>query len=137
MDSADSIDGSSVSAISTSYGAGRVDVLNTLNLATGSSLPSSGSVYSNQPITVTVTVGTGTSAAATAGIAVYLYDSGGNYIEDGYTGSDGTISFWLLKPGKTYTAKANDGTASGSGSTSINLPLNATSAASGTISLSS
>ena len=133
MDSADSIDGSSASAISTSYGAGRVDVLKTLTFATGSSVPASGSVYSSQPITVTVNVGSGASATPTADIAVYLYDSSGNYIEDGYTGSDGTISFWLLKPG-SYTAKANDGSSSG---TSGSITIGATTAASGTISLTS
>jgi len=131
MDSADSIDGSSASAISTSYGAGRVDVLKTLTLATGSSVPASGSVYSSQPITVTVTVG---GSAPTTPVAVYLYDSSGNYIEDGYTGSDGTISFWLLKPGFSYTAKANDGSSSG---TSGSITIGATTAASGTISLTS
>jgi thermitase len=128
MSSADSIDGSSSSSISTSYGAGRVDVLTTLETAK-TSPPISGSVYSTYPITITVTIG----GTATSDIPVYLYDSSGNYVEVGYTGADtsylGTVSFWLLKPG-TYTAKANNGTVK---SVTVTMPIDSSASARGTI----
>jgi thermitase len=132
MESADSINGSSYSSISTSYGAGRVNVLNTLNLATGTSgpVPASGSVYSPYPITITVT-----GASNDGDIPVYLYDSSGNYVEVAYTGEDtgyvGTVSFWLLKPG-SYTAKANYNTTMYSSGT---ISLTSSASATGTITL--
>jgi thermitase len=107
MSSADLVGGET--GFSTSYGAGRVDVLQTLKTAVSSSLPASGSVYSPYPISITVTV----SQKPTSDIPVYLYDSNSNFVEVGYTGADngylGTVSFWLLKPGEAYTAKANYG----------------------------
>jgi thermitase len=129
MGSADLVAGNK-GGFSNTYGAGRVDVLNTVTNAV-TSPPASGSVYSAQPVTITLTV----AGKAAGNIAVYLYDNSGDYIEDGYTGSDGTISFWLLKPG-SYQAEANDGFSSGS-TGSINLPAGASSPATGTISLQS
>lgn len=106
MNSADSLGGSSSTNVSTSYGAGRVNVYNTLYNAQNN-VPGSGSVYSAYPITVTVTV----RSTATANIPVYLYDStGSTFCQVGYTGSTGAVSFWLLKPG-SYLAKANNGSA--------------------------
>ena len=121
MEEADSIDNSSYTSVSSSYGAGRVDVYNTVTTAV-SSPPSSGSVYCTEPVTITVTV----SGTATEGIPVYLYNSSGNFIQVGYTGDGsgytttsgtvtpgtaGQVSFYLLAPG-TYTATAVNGSSS-------------------------
>jgi len=118
MSSADRVGGET--GFSASYGAGRVDVLQTLKTAV-SSLPASGSAYSPYPISITVTV----SRTAIGDIPVYLYDSKGNFVEVGYTGEDtgyrGTVSFWLLKPGETYTAKANYGGTENSAQVTVSI----------------
>jgi thermitase len=123
MESATSISGSSSSSPSSSYGAGRVDVYKTVSSAV-TSPPSSGSVYCPYPITITAEVG----ASGVEDIPVYLYDSGGNFVEVGYTGSGGIISFYLLTPSETYTAKATyNGTMySQTATTSNSVTVNAT-----------
>jgi Subtilisin-like serine proteases len=103
-ESADLVGGES--AYSSGYGYGRVNVASARTLATGSSVPVSGSVYSTYTLTVTVTYNSGTALTSQP---VYLYDSDGNYIELGLTSSDGTVSFTLLKPSLSYVAKTTYG----------------------------
>jgi thermitase len=141
MESADSIDGSSYTSVSSSYGAGRVNVYNTVYTA-ATSPPTSGLVYCTEPITITVYVDT----TATADIPVYLYDSSGKFVEVGYTGdstgysanstkvvpdSAGQVSFYLLKP-DTYTATAINGSSSAS-ATKLTISTSSSAAVTATI----
>ena len=92
------------------FGYGRVNVKKALELATGSSLPASGSVYSGALFTIRVTLTNATTATTSAldGQKVYLYTSSGDFVEVGISDSEGEVSFTLLARG-TYTAKAGYG----------------------------
>jgi thermitase len=117
-------------------GAGRVDVKNALDEATGSngrSTPAPGQVFSGEPLVITLTP----SSTGTNGVPVYLYDHAGNFVGAELTtntdfGLSGTgsvqssVRFWLLKPGN-YTAKAADSTGTLTGSVSVLVPVGASS----------